>query len=42
MRKPSTGTVAVAVAGHLPTDPRAKLAAYAKHVSDVAAGSFAM
>lgn len=42
MRKPATGTVAVSVAGHLPSDPRAQLAANAKHASNVVVGSFAM
>ena len=40
-RVPCTGTVGVAVAGHLPSDPRAKLPANTKHVSNVVTGSFA-
>ena len=42
MRQPATGTVSVSVAGHLPSDPRAKLPANANHVSNVLSGSFGM
>jgi len=38
----ATGTVAVAVAGHLPSDPRAALPSNANHVSNVVEGSFDM
>ena len=39
-RATCTGTVGVAVAGHLPSDPRAKLSANSKHASNVLSGSF--
>lgn len=41
-RKAAVGSVAVSVGGHLPSDPRAKLAANAKHVSNIATGTFTM
>jgi hypothetical protein len=42
-RRPATGAVEVAVAGHLPSDPRAALPGpNSKHVSNVVTGSFAM
>jgi hypothetical protein len=41
-RVPATGTVTVAVSGHLPSDPRVQLADNAKHVSNVVEGTFTM
>ena len=41
-RHPATGTVSVSVGGHLPSDPRAKLLANAKHASNIVTGSFVM
>ena len=41
-RQPATGAVSVAVAGHLPSDPRAQLATNQGHVSNVALSSFNM
>ena len=41
-RQPATGAVGVAVAGHLPSDPRAQLASNREHVSNVVQGSFNM
>lgn len=41
-RRPATGSVSVSVGGHLPSDPRAKLPANAKHASNVVTSSFVM
>ena len=41
-RQAATGAVSVTVAGHLPSDPRAKLASNHAHVSNVVEGSFNM
>ena len=41
-REMAKGPVSVSVGGHLPSDPRAKLATNAKHASNIVTGSFAM
>ena len=42
VRQAATGAVTVTVAGHLPSDPRAKLASNHAHVSNVVEASFNM